>query len=129
MKRVINYIPTVLVAGLIMYLSLMREPHFNIDMSHIPHFDKVVHGLMYLGLSLILSLDLKRDNLNIGLVALITIVLSSVYGGVIELLQEYYFPPRTGEWLDWAADIAGAVLGFALCTFYFLSMKSKKTDG
>ena len=35
----------------------------------------------------------------------------AVLGGAIELLQENYFPPRRGEWLDWAADLAGGGLG------------------
>jgi VanZ family protein len=30
-----------------------------------------------------------------------------IFGGVIEIVQSAYFPPRTGDWFDWVADIAG----------------------
>jgi VanZ family protein len=37
-----------------------------------------------------------------------------VYGGVIELLQENFFPPRTGDWSDWVADALGSVAAYFL---------------
>ena len=39
---------------------------------------------------------------------LIVVLLPMLYGGMIELVQEYLFPPRTGEWSDWIVDIMGA---------------------
>lgn len=126
MKRVVNYIPTVLVASLIMYLSLLREPHFYIDIPKIAHIDKLVHGLMYMGLSFIFALDLKRDNRSFITIVVCSVLLSSVYGGIIELMQEYYFPPRTGEWLDWAADIVGAVVGY-LCAALIVQLRQKNS--
>ena len=38
-----------------------------------------------------------------------------LYGGLMELLQEYYFPPRTGDWEDWIADIVGVLIAFFIC--------------
>ena len=111
MRRILNYIPTVLAAGLIMYLSLLREPHLRFPEIEIAYADKWVHMVMYLILGALTVCDLSRDNVRPKLAAAIAIVLPSLYGGGIELLQEYFFPPRTGEWLDWAADIAGVVIG------------------
>ena len=110
-KRILNYIPTILAASLIMYLSLLREPHFQLPEIRIAHLDKWIHGLMYMMLGMVFTLDLKRDGVRLPTAALPAIVLPSLYGGLIEILQEYCFAPRTGEWLDWAADIAGVMVG------------------
>ena len=42
---------------------------------------------------------------------LITMVLPMLYGGAIELIQEQWFAPRSGEWMDWGADCAGVIIG------------------
>jgi VanZ family protein len=38
-------------------------------------------------------------------------------GGIIEILQEMFFNPRSGEWLDWLTDIAGVLTAWAV--FFF----------
>jgi len=45
---------------------------------------------------------------------IIVIALPIFYGGVLELVQEYFFPPRTGDWFDFLADTAGVLLGYFL---------------
>ena len=42
---------------------------------------------------------------------LVAVAIPVVYGGVIELLQEQFFYPRTGELLDWLADGVGVCMG------------------
>jgi VanZ family protein len=42
---------------------------------------------------------------------LITIVLPMLYGGAIEVIQEQWFAPRSGEWMDWGADCIGVIMG------------------
>lgn len=32
-----------------------------------------------------------------------------LYGGIIELLQKYFFVSRSAEWADWIADILGSL--------------------
>lgn len=123
-KRILNYIPTILAAGLIMYLSLLREPHFQLPEIRIAYLDKWVHGLMYMLLGIVFTFDLRRDGVRLPTAALPAIVLPSLYGGLIEILQEYCFAPRTGEWLDWAADIAGVMVG-AGATLYILYKRKK----
>ncbi|MCM1034262.1 MAG: VanZ family protein [Paludibacter sp.] len=114
MKRLKTYLPTVLVAGAILYLSLLREPHFLLPQPNIPHLDKVVHFGMYLVLAACLTQALVRTK-HQGITLYVTALLSPIiYGGMIELLQEYYFPPRTGDWWDWLADIIGVFIGVIL---------------
>lgn len=118
MKRSLHYIPTLLAAGLIMYLSLLRELPVEPPL-RIPHLDKIVHLLMYWFLAAVLTWDLWRDKREPAFMARLAVLLPSLYGGVIELLQHYCFPPRTGDWYDWAADIIGAFAG-AVVTFLIL---------
>ncbi len=45
---------------------------------------------------------------------LIGFAVGALYGGLIEILQENFFYPRTGTWGDWLADIAGCAVGLLL---------------
>lgn len=114
MKRLFTYFPTILVAGTILYLSLLREPHFRLPTLQVAHIDKVAHLLMYCGLALVLTHALIKDgkrNIRLHLTAVVPPI---IYGGLIEILQERYFYPRTGDWWDWFADIIGVFIGYLL---------------
>lgn len=110
MKRVWTYIPTILVAAIILYLSLMRNVHISLA-DTIPYFDKIAHLLMYLALAFIFTYTMLRNQVSITKIIILGCLLPVVYGGAIELLQEYYFYPRTGNWFDWIADIVGVFIG------------------
>ncbi len=108
MKRLVQYIPTVLVVIGITYVSLLREPSFSL-----PRFtgaDKVAHFIMYAALSLVFLFDSWRANSRSFRGKSFYIA----YGGLIEILQENFFYPRTGTWGDWFADIAGCAVGLLL---------------
>ena len=66
------------------------DPHLDI-----PHLDKVIHFGMFFILSLLIILT------------------AFIYGGLIEILQHYFFN-RGGDVWDLAADIAGGIAG-CLC--------------
>ena len=79
------------------------------------------HLLAYALLGAVAHWDSRRIELK-RYVVLIAIVLPILYGGALELVQELWFYPRTGDWLDWAVDAIGVVLGYslisiALCTY------------
>ncbi len=99
----------------ILYLSIApKMPDFDIldfDLK-----DKVMHGGAYVLLSMIVCYELYRQRYAFDekKMFLWGILYPIVYGGVIELLQERFFPPRTGEWSDWLADIIGTLIGFFL---------------
>lgn len=92
-----------------MYGSLIREPHFQLP--PVEGADKWVHILMYLGLGATLMWDMLRDRQQGWKLWLIALMVPMVYGGVIEILQENFFYPRTGDWWDWLADIVGTIAG------------------
>ena len=103
----------------IAYVSLLREP--RVVLPPINGIDKYVHMLMFLVLTWTLLWDsetlewYRSGNGNSGRKVwkwwLIALIFPMIYGGLIEVLQEKYFFPRTGEWLDWGADCIGGVLG------------------
>ncbi len=53
------------------------------------------------------------------------IVIPAIYGGAIELMQQYLFPHRSAEWGDYIADILGTLAATALA-FVWLKRRSKR---
>ena len=105
---------SVLYSLFVFYMSIVPDvpdfklPDFNLK-------DKVMHGGAYVVLSLIICFELYRQRYLFREKKMVawSIGFPILYGGLIELLQENFFPPRSGEWSDWLADIVGA-------TGYFL---------
>jgi VanZ family protein len=65
-------------------------------------------------LAMVLQWDSKIAGLNNGPRWLVIMILPILYGGLIEVLKERFFYPRTGDWMDWVADVLGVVLGIGL---------------
>ncbi|MGF1643875.1 MAG: VanZ family protein [Thiotrichales bacterium] len=92
--------------GLVGFGSLYQGP---IDGPEMPHFDKLVHLLMYATLAA-WFLQLARSP---NAVWLIMIGLAG-YGAALEVLQGF-FPPRTPSMLDVVANTCGVLLAATLC--------------
>jgi VanZ family protein len=124
MKKILLYAPTWITALVILYLSLIRVPN-----NYIPTFngfDKLAHSACYLVLALCFVLNLQKDNKYNKMWLFIVGLSVSLYGGIIELLQEYFFPPRTGDWIDLAADIIGCIAGIIIAIIITNICKQKK---
>lgn len=111
----VHYWKSILVIGCILYLSFTSPSTFK----EIPKFeneDKLVHLLMFAGLTSMLIYDLKQQvkyKHKASLASVMICILFSIFlGGAIEILQPMYFAPRTAEWLDWFSDIGGVFLGW-----------------
>ncbi len=122
MKRCWSYLPMILVAIGIIYVSLLRTPSFRL-----PDFmgaDKVAHVLMYLALFLAAPLLGVRERRlypkQTICTAILLWVVCATFGGLIEVVQEQWFYPRTGSWGDWLADVIGAGLGFLMYVIVWL---------
>lgn len=77
----------------------------------IPHLDKVVHFGMFFIMSLMICYRYERPSLKI--IYGIAIGFSFLYGGLIEILQHYFFN-RGGDVWDLLADVTGGVTGCLL---------------
>lgn len=103
-RKVIGYWKSILVLSAIAYLSLLREP--SISLPYVIGMDKWIHAIMYLVLTLTLLWDSQQRPQLWWIVA----VFSAIFGGFIEVLQEQFFYPRTGDWMDWLADCMGVIV-------------------
>jgi VanZ family protein len=103
-RKVIGYWKSILVLSAIAYLSLLREP--SISLPYVIGMDKWIHAIMYLVLTLTLLWDSQQRPKLWWIVG----VFSAIFGGFIEVLQEQFFYPRTGDWMDWLADCIGVIV-------------------
>lgn len=109
MRLILGYWRTTIVCIGILYVSLVRDPGI-----HLPTFvgaDKWVHLLMYALLGAVATYDSIRFQLSGWRLWLVATLLPILFGGIIELVQEQWFAPRSGEWMDWLADGIGVIIG------------------
>ncbi len=127
MTRIRNYKYSILVALAIIILSTIPVPEVK-PLEEVPLIDKWVHFLMYAALSASMWLDRKLLHLPISAsYFILMLLLPSLLGGLLELVQAYLTTCRSGEWLDAVADAIGAVIGTVVC--YFISLIwEKKTS-
>lgn len=95
-------------AGVICYLSLMPGGDLpDFDLFHLLFIDKWVHVFLYFMFSLFLLQAWGRENSFI-LKSTSVLIFCTVFGFVIEELQENYTTTRHFEWLDLFFDSIGA---------------------
>ena len=117
-----TYIP-IIISLIIFYLCCLIAPNDvpDVEIKFFIPTDKVVHFLMYFGLSGATAInylylnnwEIKKYKLLIGAFAI-----PIIYRGLIELLQYYYFPPRSGDWFDFLADILGSLAALPVVLFF-----------
>ena len=87
---------------------------------YFPYFDKIVHFVMYFIFSFVLFVDLTNNTrLQKKQIFLIILLLSFIIGGIIELIQNYFIPMRSGDWFDLLADLTGSLM-FVFFSKYFI---------
>lgn len=99
--------------ALIWVLCLMPVPEIKLS-EEVPFIDKWTHIIMYLGTCSIIWIEYflkhkeKADKNRLLIGAVIMPILMS---GILELLQEYCTGGlRSGDWMDFAANIIGVIL-------------------
>ncbi len=127
MKRFLLALPTgtlsVIVTALILYLSLASDPFDVNELPVFPGFDKVCHVIMYFACAGAYILDYAKHKLPHHTrlsVELALCAAASLVGLLMEVAQLTLTSDRTYDLLDWAADVAGAVLAFLLLHFVLL---------
>lgn len=111
----VAYWKTLLCAAGIAVLSLVSFSVFAVPaVSLVPYADKWVHALMYAALAVVAFADCRSQGLSRGTWAFL-LLLPPIYGGVLELLQEFCAATRSGDWLDLLADTIGGWLALAVC--------------
>lgn len=118
MNSLIRYSILPLILGLLIFILTCLISSDNIPgMPEGLQWDKVAHFGMFFSLSAVIMYDYYKMHSKApsrsrwifwGLIVPV------FYGGLIELLQKYYFASRSAEWGDWIADIAGSLIATLL---------------
>lgn len=108
-----GWVLTVVVSLAILYLTLVPRPLPEVDLPLFPGVDKLVHAIMFGGLAGAIVLDWSRWR-GVALSArylIVAALVSTLAGGLIELLQLVMAMGRGCELWDFVADGVGAFLG------------------
>lgn len=114
-----NYWKSFLFTFLLFYLSFAKPTAFK-DVNVIHLTDKTAHYLVYVAYGMVLIYDfIKMNTQNYALRSFIgfCVIFPIVLGGLIEIIQESFFKPRSAEWIDWLADILGIFTAWLLMHF------------
>ena len=115
------YLPALIWALIILVLSAKAGINLPESIFDFIAMDKLGHfGIYGIFTAIVLWGNHKTGRLlnrNTGLTA---ILVSSLYGIVMELMQYYFFPGRYFEYLDIIANIIGAICGFALYKYLYI---------
>lgn len=101
----------------ILYLTLLPKPFGEEELPLFPGADKIAHFMMFGGLTGTYIFDRWRASHPCGIKgALLTALMSAIFGCVVEWLQAYMQMGRTGNdvW-DAMANTAGAFTAVPIC--------------
>lgn len=123
-----KYWLTTIYVLIIFFLCFMNPT--SLPKSPMRNFDKIVHVLLYLGLSGVVFFD-STNYLRFP-ISKIRIFLGSflfpiALGGLIEILQNYFSKTRSGDWFDFFSDEIGAIIGWVIAMLinYYLLLKKR----
>ena len=106
-----RWVTTAVVSAAILYATLAPHPVGADQLPLIPGLDKVIHFIMFATFTASMLFDLGRTNkaAPAGRRMALAGAVSVVFGAVDELLQSYITENRSGDIIDWFADMAGIV--------------------
>jgi VanZ family protein len=107
-----HYWRSAFVVACILYLSFVHPSTFS-KIPTVENEDKLVHLLMYGGLSFTLMFDFlihQKPKYRLLLFVLIGMLFPILLGGVVEVIQPICFAPRTGSLGDFIANSIGVMM-------------------
>ena len=110
-----KYWLTILFLSVIFILCFINPSDF--PGAPVYNFDKIVHALMFIGLSGVVFFDNKshlRFRISEIRILLGTFLFPIAIGGLIEILQRYLTKNRSGDWMDFLYDVIGAIIGMEI---------------
>ena len=122
-KFIKNYYRSLIVALIILLLTTISGNNFN----SIPTFsfqgvDKIAHFIVFFVFAVFLLADLYKNLIQVNLIKTVFIIflITLFYGGMIELVQHFFIPFRTGSIYDLIANLAGSLAGCYIQTRFRL---------
>lgn len=115
------YTPALIWSLVILVLSAKAGINLPESIFDLIALDKLGHFAVYAVLSGAVLWGNHKNELPLNRNTVITaVLLSSIYGIVMELMQYCFFPGRYFEYLDIIANIIGAISGFALYKYMYI---------
>lgn len=114
---------------LVIYLSFFKPPSLPDTDWKIPHLDKVIHMGMYFVMSGMLWWEFFRSHkngLSMSRAWVGAFVCPVIFSGCVEVLQEYCTTYRGGDWLDFLANTAGALLASLIFVYLVYPRMQRK---
>jgi VanZ family protein len=123
-----KYWKSVIWAAFILWASLIKVKDIDeFPNIVIPCFDKILHLVVYAILAFLLMLESKFTKLELSKRVARIFVLSVLFGGIIEVLQNYVPTGRNTDIFDFLANFIGVIIG--LIAFLKISqIRVKSTD-
>ena len=111
------------------YLSLSQPSAVMIPLFR--NWDKVVHFCMYGGLSGVIWIEflVKHRKKKVGIIyAILGPVLCPILiGGIMELCQQYLTSYRSGDWMDFMANLTGVMVATLIAWFILWPLIMKRS--
>lgn len=106
-----RYPLSIILVAVIWCLCMFTPP--ETPLSEVAYIDKWTHLVMYGGFCSVIWFEylLRHRNLFWHQIVTWAIISPIVMSGIIELAQAYCTTTRSGEWLDFAVNTLGAILG------------------
>lgn len=120
---VIRTLPQPLVVAPEHELILKETTPISINLSEAR--DLIGHAAMYTLLTLAIYVDLFRNKTDRRKSIIISLITPILFGGIMELVQQYFFPPRSAELTDFIADSLGTIVGIAIIILFNRHMQNK----
>lgn len=99
---------------IILLLTTISGNNFNsIPTFSIHGVDKIAHFIVFFVFAVFLLADLYKNLIKVNLIktVLIIFLITLFYGGMIELVQHFFIPYRTGSIYDLIANLMGSLAG------------------
>jgi VanZ family protein len=109
-----KYCFTIIWSIVIILLSIIKFDVKEVEVVLIPHIDKWIHFLLYLVLGGVLCFE---THISTFFSKMLVVFYPFALGGLLELIQEF-FVHRSGDWIDFFADVLGTFVGI-LCYVIF----------
>lgn len=112
-------IPLCLVIFYLCFMNTQSLPKVGIS-----NFDKFVHTVMFLTVSLVVFFENTRyfkNKIPVSKIIYYSFFFPVIYGGLIEIGQEYFgidhlaLISRSGDWWDFVFNVVGAFAGLMVC--------------
>jgi VanZ family protein len=116
MRGIKKYGLSILFCAIILVLCFIStKPLPKVPISNL---DKIVHLIMFLGLSGVVFFDntlYLKNKISHQRIVFGSFLFPTLFSGAIELLQEYFTIDRTGDWMDFLFNAIGGFIGLAIC--------------